>query len=229
MALSEEARARLAPQAAEIIGRYPRPRSALLPLLHLVQSEEGYVSEDGIEFCAAQLGLTEAEVTGVVSFYTLYKRKPVGEYHVGVCRTALCAVMGGDAILADLKEHLGIGIDEVTPDGKVSYEHVECNAACDYAPVVMVNWEFFDNMTPSKARDLVDDLRSGSDVVPSRGAPRLCTWKQASKILAGFTDGQATGGHTAGAPSLAGLRIAKERGWRADAEDSAGNTLGEQQ
>jgi NADH-quinone oxidoreductase subunit E len=222
MALSEEARARLAPQAAEIIGRYPRARSALLPLLHLVQSEEGYVSENGIAFCAEQLGLTEADVTGVVSFYTLYKRKPVGEYHVGVCTTALCAVMGGDAILADLKEHLGVGIDEVTPDGKVSYEHVECNAACDYAPVVMVNWEFFDNMTPAKSRDLVDGLRSGADVQPTRGAPRLCTWKQASQILAGFPDGQATDGHTAGEASLAGLRIAKEQGW------SAGGTGGQQ-
>jgi NADH-quinone oxidoreductase subunit E len=216
MALTDEARARLAPQAAEIIGRYPRARSALLPLLHLVQSEEGYVSQDGIAFCAEQLGLTEADVTGVVSFYTMYKRKPVGEYHVGVCTNSLCAVMGGDAILADLKEYLGVGIDGVTPDGKVSYEHVECNAACDYAPVVMVNWEFFDNMTPAKTRELVDDLRSGADVKPTRGAPRLCTWKQASKILAGFSDGQATGGNTAGAATLAGLRIAKEQGWTPD-------------
>jgi NADH-quinone oxidoreductase subunit E len=213
MALSDEARARLAPQAAEIIGRYPKPRSALLPLLHLVQSEEGYVSRDGIEFCAAQLGLTEADVTGVVSFYTMYKRKPVGEFHVGVCTTALCAVMGGDAILADLTEHLGVGLDEPTPDGKVSVEHVECNAACDYAPVMMVNWEFFDNMTPQSARELVDGLRAGADVVPTRGAPRLCTWKQASKILAGFTDGQGAEGITAGVPTLAGLRIAKEQGW----------------
>ncbi|HSZ45154.1 MAG TPA: NADH-quinone oxidoreductase subunit NuoE [Streptosporangiaceae bacterium] len=214
MALSEEVRARLAPQAAEIIGRYPRTRSALLPLLHLVQSEEGYVSQDGIAYCAEQLGLTEADVTGVVSFYTMYKRRPVGEYHVGVCTTSLCAVMGGDAILADLQQHLGVGIDEVTADGKVSVEHVECNAACDYAPVVMVNWEFFDNMTPQSARDLVDGLRSGADVAPTRGAPRLCTWKQAGKILAGFNDGQAAGGHTAGAATLAGLRIAKEQGWR---------------
>jgi NADH-quinone oxidoreductase subunit E len=213
MALSEEARARIAPQAAEIIGRYPRARSALLPLLHLVQSEEGYVSEDGIAFCAEQLGLTEADVTGVLSFYTMYKRKRVGEYHVGVCTNTLCAVMGGDAILADLREHLGVGVDEPTPDGRVSYEHVECNAACDYAPVVMVNWEFFDNMTPATTRELVDGLRAGRDVAPSRGAPRLCTWKQASQILAGYPDDQATGGHTAGAPTLAGLRIAKDQGW----------------
>jgi NADH-quinone oxidoreductase subunit E len=216
MALSEEARARLAPQAAEIIGRYPKSRSALLPLLHLVQSEEGYVSQDGIEFCAERLGLTEADVTGVVSFYTMYKRRPVGEYHVGVCTTALCAVMGGDAILADLQQHLGVGNDETTADGKVTVEHIECNAACDYAPVMMVNWEFFDNMTPQSARDLVDGLRSGADVRPTRGAPRLCTWKQAAKILAGFPDDQATEGDTAGAPTLAGLRIAKEQGWTPD-------------
>jgi NADH-quinone oxidoreductase subunit E len=213
MALTEEAHARLAPRAAEIIGRYPKARSALLPLLHLVQAEEGYVSEDGIAFCAEQLGLSEADVTGVLSFYTMYKRKPVGEFHVGVCTNTLCAIMGGDAILADLTEHLGVGTDEPTPDGKVSYEHVECNAACDYAPVVMVNWEFFDNMTPATTRELVDKLRAGQNVPPSRGAPRLCTWKQASQILAGFPDGQATGGHTAGEPTLAGLRIAKEQGW----------------
>ena len=213
MALTDEARARLAPQAAEIIGRYPKTRSALLPLLHLVQSEEGYVSLDGIAFCAEQLGITEADVTGVVSFYTMYKRQPIGDYHVGVCTTALCAVMGGDAIFAGLQEHLGIGNDETTADGKVTLEHVECNAACDYAPVVMVNWEFFDDMTPQSARDLVDGLRAGADVKPTRGAPRLCTWQQASRILAGYPDGQAALGRTAGHPTLAGLRIAEQQGW----------------
>jgi NADH-quinone oxidoreductase subunit E len=216
MALSEEARARLAPQAAQIIARYPRARSALLPLLHLVQSQEGYVSQDGIEFCADQLGLTEADVTGVASFYTMFKRKPVGEYHVGVCTNSLCAVMGGDAIFADLQEHLGIGNDDTTADGKVSLEHVECNAACDYAPVVMINWEFFDNMTPAKARDLVDDLRSGVPVSPTRGAPRLATWKQTGQILAGFPDDQAADGNTAGDPTLAGLRVARQQGWTPD-------------
>ncbi len=208
-----EALAGLDAEAASIIGRYPRSRSALLPLLHLVQSEEGYVSDDGIAFCARHLGLTEAEVSAVVSFYTMYKRCPVGEYHVGVCTNTLCAIMGGDQILAGLREHLGVADDEPTGDGKVSLEHVECNAACDYAPVVMVNWEFFDNMTPESARQLVDDLRAGKDVAPSRGAPHLVTWKPAARILAGFPDGQATGGHTAGHPTLAGLRIAREHGW----------------
>jgi len=222
MALSHEARARLEPDAARIIARYPRSRSALLPLLHLVQAEEGYVTQDGIEFCAQQLGLAEAEVTAVVSFYTMYKRRPVGDYHVGVCTNSLCAVMGGDAIFAGLKDHLDLGNDEATADGKVSLEHLECNAACDYAPVVMVNWEYFDNMTPQSARDLVDGLRTGADVQPTRGAPRLCTWKQASRILAGFPDDQAAGGHTAGPASLAGLRVAKDQGWTPEQAERAG-------
>jgi len=149
----------------------------------------------------------------VVSFYTMYKRRPVGEYHVGVCTNTLCAVLGGDAIYADLRAHLGTEGDEPTPDGKVSLERVECNAACDYAPVVMVNWEFFDNMTPRSARELVDGLRAGADIAPTRGAQRLVTWREAATILAGFPDDQATGGHSAGEPTLAGLRIAKEHGW----------------
>src|SRR5215467_10055 len=177
-------RAGLVADTAEIIARYPRPRSALLPLLHLVQALEGFVSADGIAFCAEQLGLSEAEVTAVVSFYTMYKRRPVGEYHVGVCTNTLCAVLGGDAIYANLRDYLGTEADEPTSDGKVSLERVECNAACDYAPVMMVNWEFFDNMTPKSARDLVDGLRAGADIVPSRGASRLVKWREAAMILA---------------------------------------------
>jgi NADH-quinone oxidoreductase subunit E len=231
MPFSEDVLGRLDADAAQIIGKYPRPRSALLPLLHLVQSEEGFVSADGIEYCAAKFGLTEAEVTSVLSFYTMYKRRPVGEYHVGVCTNTLCAIMGGDQIFAELTEHLGVGNDETTPDGKVILEHIECNAACDYAPVVMVNWEFFDNQTPSSARQLVDDLRAGNPVSPTRGASRLCTWKQASRILAGFGDGQATDGPTAGPASLVGLKIARERGWTApspdrDSDDRSGGSSG---
>jgi NADH-quinone oxidoreductase subunit E len=222
MPFSEETRARLDADAGEIIARYPRSRSALLPLLHLVQAEEGYVSEDGVAYCASRLGLTETEVAGVVSFYTMYKRHPVGEYHVGVCTNTLCAIMGGDQILAGLHSYLGVGDDEPTPDGKVSVEHVECNAACDFAPVVMVNWEFFDNMTPASARKLVDDLRSGARVVPSRGPARLCTWREAGRVLAGFPDGKAGEGPQAGEPTLAGLRVAKERGWTAPEPTPAG-------
>jgi len=222
MPFAEEVRSRLDADAARIIGLYPQPRSALLPLLYLVQAEEGYISADGIEYCASKLGLTETEVTGVVSFYTMYKQHPVGEYHIGVCTTSLCGIMGGDQLLAELHEHLGVADDEVTPDGKVSLEHVECNAACDYAPVMMVNWEFFDNMTPASARRLADDLRAGTPVAPTRGPDRLCTWRQASRILAGFNDGQATEGPAAGPASLVGLRIAHEHGWQAPDPAPAG-------
>ena len=128
-----------------------RPRSALLPMLHLVQSDEGCVTPEGIEACADILGITAAEVSGVATFYTMYKRRPVGDYHVGVCTNTLCAVMGGDAIFERLKDHLDVGNDETTDDGKITLEHVECNAACDYAPVMMVNWEFMDNQTPESA------------------------------------------------------------------------------
>src|SRR5919108_3625908 len=219
MPFSQQVRTRLEADAARIIARYPRSRSALLPLLYLVQAEEGYVSADGIAFCAGRLGLTEAEVTAVQSFYTMFKRHPVGDYHVGVCTNTLCAIMGGDQIFAELCEHLGVGNDETTPDGKIVLEHVECNAACDYAPVVMVNWEFFDNMTPQSARQLADDLRAGNKVTPTRGPGRLCTWREASRILAGFNDDQATDGPSAGPASLVGLKLAREHGWTAPEPD----------
>ena len=223
MPFSDEALARLRADAADIVGRYPRARSALLPLLHLMQSEEGYVSGDGIRFCAEVLGCTETEVAGVATFYTMYAGSPAAEYQVGVCTNTLCAIMGGDQIYAELAEHLGAdpeGHDEEhrgiqSPDGKVGLERIECNAACDYAPVIMVNWEFFDNMTPGSARELVDDLRAGNQVRPTRGPGRLCTWKEASRILAGFGDGQAADGPSAGPASLVGLELAKANGWTA--------------
>jgi NADH-quinone oxidoreductase subunit E len=196
-------------EARQIIARYPKPRSALLPMLHLVQSEEGYVTSDGIGLCAELLGLTKAEVGAVATFYTMYKRRPVGDYHVGVCTNTLCAVMGGDAIYAALRDHLAVdGQDGVTDDGRVSLEHIECNAACDYAPVMTVNWEFFDNQTPESAKALVDDLRSGNAVRPTRGADSVCTWREAERVLAGFYDGRADEGGAAGPATLEGLRLA---------------------
>jgi NADH-quinone oxidoreductase subunit E len=206
-----EVQARLEADAKEIIGRYPDGCSALLPLLHLVQSEEGHVTRTGIRFCAERLGLTTAEVTAVATFYTMYRRRPSGDYQVGVCTNTLCAVLGGDAIFEALQEHLGVGNTGTTADGKVTLEHIECNAACDFAPVVMVNWEFFDNQTVETAKQLVDDLRAGREAAPTRGAP-LRTFKETARILAGFPDErpgavEATGG--AGPASLAGLRLAK--------------------
>jgi NADH-quinone oxidoreductase subunit E len=220
LALSAEAYAEL----REIAARYPQPRSGLLPMLHLVQSHQGRITPEGIEACAEILELTPAEVSGVATFYTMYKRKPVGDYHVGVCTNTLCAVMGGDAIFERLKEHLDVGNDETTErrpedQASITLEHVECNAACDYAPVMMVNWEFMDNMTPASATQLVDDLRAGVEVHSTRG-PRLCTWREAERVLAGFPDGRADEGPAAGPASLAGLRIARERGWTAPTNET---------
>lgn len=210
--LDDKARAEM----VEIVDRYPQARSALLPMLHLVQSYEGYVTPAGIEMCADVLGITSAEVSAVATFYTMYKRRPVGEYHVGVCTNTLCAVMGGDAIWSELSQHLGVGHDEATDDGQVSLERVECNAACDFAPVVMVNWEFMDNQTPDSARELVDRLRNGESVDSPRGA-RVCSWRQAERVLAGFPDGLADEGPPAGPQSVVGLKLAQRNGWTAPA------------
>ena len=210
-------------ELSAIAARYPEARSGLLPMLHLVQSVEGRVTSEGIEACAQVLGISAAEVSGVATFYTMYKRKPVGDYLVGVCTNTLCAVMGGDLIFDRLKEHLDVGNDETTEDGAITLEHIECNAACDYAPVMMVNWEFMDHQTPESAVQVVDDLRAGKDVHSTRG-PRLCTWKQAERVLAGFSDGLADEGPAAGPASLVGLGIARERGWTAPPGQASGPT-----
>jgi NADH-quinone oxidoreductase subunit E len=212
-------------ELGEIAARYPHKRSGLLPMLHLVQSVQGRITPEAIEACADVLDITAAEVSGVATFYTMYKRRPVGDYHVGVCTNTLCAVMGGDVIFDRLKEHLGIDNDETTPpseDGKsITLEHVECNAACDYAPVMMVNWEFMDNMTPESATQLVDDLRAGNEVTSTRG-PRIVTWREAERVLAGFPDDLADQGPGAGPASLVGLGIARERGWTAPSAPQLG-------
>jgi len=215
-----EVASRLEADAAVIIARYPQPRSALLPLLHLTQSEDGYLTPAGIAFCAHQLDLTHAEVTAVATFYSMYRRTPTGDYLVGVCTNTLCAIMGGDAILEHLEEHLGVDAGQTTADGRITLEHVECNAACDYAPVVMVNWEFFDNQTPSSARDLVDALRIGEAPKPSRGAS-LCTFRETAKLLAGLPNtGDTSDSAPTGAATLAGLRFAHEHDMTAPQPDA---------
>src|SRR5688572_4966285 len=176
-------------RAKEIIARYPegRERSALLPLLHLVQSVEGYVSPEGITFCAEQLGLQKANVAAVASFYTMYKRRPTGDYLVSVCTNTMCNVLGGQAVYDTLSERLGVGHDETTADGSITLESAECLAACDYGPVLTVNYDFFDKVSPEGAVELVEKLREGERPQPSRGA-RLCTLKEMSLQLAGFAD-----------------------------------------
>ncbi|MDR0627257.1 MAG: NADH-quinone oxidoreductase subunit NuoE [Bifidobacteriaceae bacterium] len=222
MTYGPETLAQLAPDAAAVIGRYPSPRSALLPLLHLCQSVDGYVSPDAIAFCAETLSLQTAEVSAVATFYSQFKRQPNGQYTLGVCITSLCAIMGGDAIFDRLAEYLNIGNDQTTADGLFTLEKIECNAACDYAPVVMVNWEFFDNQTPASVVQLVDDLREGKAVKPTRGADRVHSFKAVSRVLAGFDDGHANEGPAAGEPSLEGLQLAAREGWAAPAPGAVG-------
>lgn len=198
----------------QIVARYPQAQSALLPMLHLVQSVDGKVSDAGVKACAEVLGISTAQVNGVATFYSMYKRRPAGEHHVGVCTTSLCAVMGGDVLLEQMKERLGIDEGETTADGKFSLERLECNAACDFAPVMMVNWEFMDQMTPERAAELIDALEAGKTVRSTRGA-QLTSWREAERVLAGFPDGRADEGPAAGPASLVGLKLAREKGWAA--------------
>lgn len=197
-----------------LAARYPDSRSALLPMLHLVQSVDGRVSPAGVEACAEVLGITAAQVSGVATFYTMYKRRPGGKHHIGVCTTALCAILGGDVLLDRVEHKLGIKEGQTTPDGKFSLERIECNAACDFAPIMMVNWEYMDNMTPARADEILDALAADEEVHSSRGAT-ITSWREAERVLAGFPDGRADEGPTAGDASLRGLRIAREHGWHA--------------
>jgi NADH-quinone oxidoreductase subunit E len=212
---TEEVRTELRQRSRELIARYPagRARSALLPMLHLVQSVDGYVSPEGVAFCAEELGLTKAEVGAVATFYTMFKRRPVGEYLVSVCTNTMCGVLGGDKAYRALSEHLGVGHDQTTEDGQITLEHAECLAACDYGPVLTVNYEFFDQVDADQAIDIVRRLQAGERPHPTRGA-RLCSFKEMSLQLAGFADERdgATADGPAGEPTLAGNRIAEERG-----------------
>ncbi len=217
MALDDNTRA----EALQLASRYPQARSALLPMLHLVQSAEGYVSPRGIELCADVLGLTPAEVSAVATFYTMYKRRPVGRHHLGVCVNTMCAVLGGDALWAAVSDRLGIGHEESDQKGMFSAERIECQAACTHGPVMTVDWEFFDQVGIDEALDIIDRLEAGEEVVPTRGAP-IRGFKASERVLAGFDDGLADAGPAADDLMLAGLRRAKELGQQAPAPNTPG-------
>ena len=217
-------------QLEQITQRYPDARSALLPMLHLIQAEYSEITPDGIALCADVLGITAAEVVGVATFYTMYKRRPVGEHHIGVCTNTLCAMLGGDAVYAALSERLGVGHDESTSDGAFWLERIECQAACTHAPVMTVDWEFMDQVTPSSAVDIVDRLARGEDVRSTRG-PLVRGFRATSHTLAFPDDGLAGEGPVADDLMLAGLRVAKERGMSAPAVPSGASapSAGEEQ
>jgi NADH-quinone oxidoreductase subunit E len=204
-------------EAREIIARYPVARSALLPMLHLVQSYQGYVSPEGVALCAEELGLTKAEVGAVATFYTMYKRRPTGRHLVSVCTNTLCNVLGGKRIFDALAADLGVHHDETAADGSITLEHAECLAACDYAPVVTVDYEFYDQQDVESARALVAALRQGEKPAPTRGAP-LTDFRGISRQLAGFSQYDDTASAAAAVdapgalgPTLVGLRLAEER------------------
>ena len=194
-----------------IIARYPDTRSALLPLLHLMQSVEGSVTPDAIELVAEQLELTAAEVASVATFYTMYKRHRTGRHHIGVCTNSLCALLGGDVVWKSLSDELGIGHDETTADGEFSIERIECQAACTHAPSVTIDWEYFDDATPASVSEMITKLRAGEPVQSTRG-PVIRDFRATEHTLAITDDGLAGEGPSADHRMLAGLTAAKERG-----------------
>ncbi|HKE72985.1 MAG TPA: NADH-quinone oxidoreductase subunit NuoE [Acidimicrobiales bacterium] len=157
--------------AQEIVGRYPRPKSALIPLLHLAQEQDGYVTEDAMEHIAELVGVTPAEVLGTASFYEMLKREPVGDYVVNVCTNISCMLNGGEELLHHLENRLKIKAGSTTADGKFTLEDVECIAACTEAPCLQVNYRYFHRITHDQADELLDDLRAGKRAhdVPRHG------------------------------------------------------------
>ena len=198
-------------QMRDIVAQYPRPRSALMPLLHLVQADEGAVTLEGIAEVADIVGLTEAEVTAVVTFYTMYVKRRSGQYRVGVCINSLCAILGGDEIWDALVSHCDVGNKETTEDGSITLERIECQAACTHAPVMTANWEFLDDMTVAKAIDVVDELRAGGIIQSTRG-PVIRSFREAERTIAGMDDGLSGDGDHRDDRMLAGLKVAKQNG-----------------
>lgn len=157
--------ARLSPDnlivASEIIGRYPVAKSALIPLLHLAQEQDGYVTDEAMAHIAELVGVTSAEVLGTCSFYEMFKREPVGRYLVNVCTNISCQLMGGEELLHHAEKSLGIKAGNTTPDGMFTIEDVECIAACTEAPCLQVNYRYRHRITNDEFDAMVEDLRAG--------------------------------------------------------------------
>jgi NADH-quinone oxidoreductase subunit E len=164
--------------AYEIIGRYPRPKSALIPILHLAQEQDGYVAQDAMKHIAELVGVTPAEVFGTASFYEMFKFEPVGKYLLNICGTMSCALMGAEELMHHAETRLGIKAGSTTPDGLITLEHAECQAACTEAPCLQVNYRYRFKMTPAELDTLIDDLAAGklTDEIPAHGV--LATVRQ---------------------------------------------------
>jgi NADH-quinone oxidoreductase subunit E len=163
--------------AQEIIGRYPRPKSALIPLLHLAQEQDGYVTRDAMVHISELVGVTPAEVLGTCSFYEMFKLEPVGRYLVTVCTNIACVLMGADDLVHHAEQSLGVALGETTEDGLFTLEGAECQAACTEAPCLQVNYRHEYRVTNERFDELVAELRDGRRTdVPAHGT--LATVRQ---------------------------------------------------
>ena len=147
-------------QIDEVITHYPVKRSATLPLLHLIQEDVGYIPEEAIPWIAAKLELQPINVYEVVTFYPMFRRKPIGRRHIKVCRTLSCALLGGYKTCSALEKEFNTHLGEVSPDGEVTIAFVECLASCGTAPVVMIDDELHEKVDPAKAKQLADQIRA---------------------------------------------------------------------
>lgn len=195
----------LRPQCEALIALYPDSRSALLPIIHMFQEREGFVSQSAMRAAAGMLNLTAAEVESTVSFYTLFFRRPVGKYVLQVCRGLACSLNGAGEIMRYFREKLGVGTLQTTDDGLFSYEEVECLAACDRATCMQVNLEFAYDLTPEKIDAMLEALRAGTyGVVPmAQTAKPGHTWATVQDEQVS-TGGKSRGAQDVSAPNNAG-------------------------
>jgi NADH-quinone oxidoreductase subunit E len=183
--LSEDLREK----ATEIVGRYADKRSALLPLLYLMQAEQGHVTREGMQEAGEILGLTTAQVEAVASYYTMFKKRPAGKWVISVCTNVSCALWGAKRVFERARDTLGEEATGVTSDGLFTLEEVECLGACDAAPVVQVNYCNYDKVTEEGLLEMIEGLRSGEVPQPPRG-PKPVDHQATSRILAGLGDGR---------------------------------------
>ncbi len=180
--------ARLTPdnvrRARELIGLYPQSRSALIPILHVAQEQDGWLTPEAMEHVGELLGITPAEVYGTATFYDMLFTEPVGRHLVSVCTNLACLLNGGVELLEHAEASLGVPAGGTTPDGEFTLEEVECIAFCGAAPCLAVNWRFFGSVSPDTFDQLVDDLRTGrlADEVPPHGT--LCRVRRSVGLVA---------------------------------------------
>jgi NADH-quinone oxidoreductase subunit E len=158
--VSRESTPALKKRIEGVLAHYPNKQAGLLPILRLVQSEKGFISAEDEKMVAALLGLRPIKVREVVTFYTLFARNPLGQFHIQVCSNLSCSLAGGEKILEHLKARLGLRIGQTTPDGKYTLTEVECLGACEQAPCMMVNFEYYGNLDPEKIDRILDGLKS---------------------------------------------------------------------